>query len=151
MAGMTEMVGEVRERQELVVGAAADMRALLKDIHLVKEGVSSGRERDRGADAGSRCGLQTGGRRGAPGLAVALPRPRSDDLRGWDTRVSAQGLFGAVAAMSNNDDDRLWRDFYASCLSTATIPNSDGKSHGVGRKLTRQARRQRHFDRSSTR
>ena len=37
MAGMTEMVGEVRERQELVVGAAADIRGLLKDIHRVHE------------------------------------------------------------------------------------------------------------------
>ena len=37
MAGMTEMVGKVRERQELVVGAAADIRALLKDIHRVHE------------------------------------------------------------------------------------------------------------------
>ena len=37
MAGMTEMVGEVRERQELVVGAAAEIRALLKDIHRVHE------------------------------------------------------------------------------------------------------------------
>ena len=37
MAGMTDMVAEVRERQELVVGAAAEIRALLKDIHRVKE------------------------------------------------------------------------------------------------------------------
>ena len=37
MAGMTEMVGDVRERQELVVGAAAELQALLKDIHLVRE------------------------------------------------------------------------------------------------------------------
>ena len=37
MAGMTEMVGEVRERQELVVGAAAEIRVLLKDIHRVHE------------------------------------------------------------------------------------------------------------------
>ena len=35
---MTEMVAQFRERQELVVAAAADLQALLKDIHLVQDG-----------------------------------------------------------------------------------------------------------------
>ena len=38
MAGMTEMVAQFRERQELVVAATADLQALLKDIHLVQDG-----------------------------------------------------------------------------------------------------------------
>ena len=40
MAGMTEMVAQFRERQELVVAATADLQALLKDIHLVQDGFS---------------------------------------------------------------------------------------------------------------
>ena len=38
MAGMTEMVAQFRERQELVVAATAELQAALKEIRLVKEG-----------------------------------------------------------------------------------------------------------------
>ena len=38
MAGMTEMVAEFRERQELVIAASAELQAALKEIRLLKEG-----------------------------------------------------------------------------------------------------------------
>ena len=38
MAGMTEMVAQFRERQELVVAATAELQAALKEIRLVQDG-----------------------------------------------------------------------------------------------------------------